>query len=43
VSVSVVVGLLLIELIFRIAAIGSPAFVTVDRVTGVAHVPGARG
>jgi lysophospholipase L1-like esterase len=40
---SVLVGCALFELLLRIAGVGAPAFVQVDRVTGVAHVPGARG
>src|SRR5260370_14156193 len=43
VGISLMVGLALFEGVLRIAGVGFPVFVQVDRVTGVAHVPGARG
>jgi lysophospholipase L1-like esterase len=43
VCVSVLFGLAIFELLLRIAGVGFPVFVQVDRTTGVAHVPGARG
>src|SRR5690349_19871961 len=41
--VSLTVGLVLCEVGLRVAHIGFPSFVRVDRTTGVAHVAGASG